>query len=188
VRPATHELRDEIGSQPGSGCEFGCGAAATQFGNYTQVASHELVETMTDPEVGLATVFGPPLAWADTVFSEIGDICNDLNGQVVGADGVTYDVQTEFSNSVNDCIVTNAAATPVTATSAGETCRGTTALATVTVIGGVGRFTSPVTLSVTGVNPTPPPGGEITATFDPTRCRRRRPAARRRRCGSRARR
>ncbi|HEX8107201.1 MAG TPA: hypothetical protein VF516_05700, partial [Kofleriaceae bacterium] len=153
--------------QPGSGCENGCGAAATQFGNYTQVASHELIETMTDPEVGLATVFGPPLAWADTVFSEIGDICNDQNGQVAGADGVTYDVQTEFSNSVNDCIVINPAATPVTATSAGEACRGTTALATVTVLGGAGRFTSPVTLSVTGVSPTPPPGGEITATFDP---------------------
>lgn len=153
--------------QPGSGCELGCGAAATPFGNVTQVASHELVETMTDPEVGLASVFGPPLAWADTVFSEIGDICNDQNGQIVGADGVTYDVQTEFSNSINDCIVTNPLATPITATSAGETCRGTTAMATVTLLGGAGRFVSPVTLSVTSVSPTPPPGGEITATFDP---------------------
>jgi hypothetical protein len=153
--------------QPGSGCEFGCGAAATQFGNYTQVASHELIETITDPEVGLAQVFGPPLAWADTVFSEIGDICNDQNGHVVGADGITYDVQTEFSNSLNDCIVTNPLATPITITSAGETCRGTTAMATVTLQGGAGRFTSPVTLSVTGVSPTPPAGGEITSTFDP---------------------
>ncbi len=153
--------------QPGSGCENGCGAAATPFGNVTQVASHEMVETLTDPEVGLAQVFGPPLAWADLVFSEIGDICNDQNGQIVGADGVTYDVQTEFSNSVNDCIVTNPAATPITATNAGETCRGTTALATVTLQGGAGRFVSPVTLSVTSVSPTPPPGGEITATFDP---------------------
>jgi hypothetical protein len=153
--------------QPGSGCENGCGAAQTQFGNYTQVASHELVETMTDAEVGLAQVFGPPLAWADLVFSEIGDICNDQNGQVLGADGVTYDVQTEFSNSVNDCIVTNPAATPVIATGAGETCRGTTAQASVTLLGGAGRFVSPVTLSVTSVSPTPPAGGEITATFDP---------------------
>jgi hypothetical protein len=153
--------------QPGSGCENGCGAAATQFGNYTQVASHELVETMTDPEVGLATVFGPPLAWADLVFSEIGDICNDQNGHVVGSDGVTYDVQTEFSNSLHDCIVTNPLATPITVTAAGETCRGTTALASVTLLGGAGRFTSPVTLSVTSVSPAPPTGGEITATFDP---------------------
>jgi N-acetylneuraminic acid mutarotase len=153
--------------QPGSGCEFGCGAAATPFGNVTQVASHELIETMTDPEVGLATVFGPPLAWADFVFSEIGDICNDQNGHVVGSDGITYDVQTEFSNSLNDCIVTNPLATPMTITSAGEACRGTTAMATVTLQGGAGRFVNPVTLSVTGVSPTPPAGGEITATFDP---------------------
>jgi hypothetical protein len=153
--------------QPGSGCEFGCGAAQTQFGNYTQVSSHEMVETMTDPEVGLVTVFGPPLAWADLVFSEIGDICNDQNGQVVSADGVTYDVQTEFSNSINDCIVTNPLATPIIATGAGETCRATPATATVTLLGGAGRFVSPVTLSVTGVSPQPPAGGEITATFDP---------------------
>jgi hypothetical protein len=150
--------------QPGSGCEFGCGAAQTQFGNYTQVASHELIETMTDPEVGLATVFGPPLAWADLVFSEIGDICNDQNGQVVGGDGVTYDVQTEFSNSVNDCIVTNPLATPLIATAPAETCRGSTSTATVTVFGGAGRFTSDVTLSLANVNPSTP---TITATFDP---------------------
>jgi hypothetical protein len=153
--------------QPGSGCEFGCGAAATQFGNYTQVASHELIETMTDPEVGLATVFGPPLAWADLVFSEIGDICNDQNGHVVGSDNITYDVQTEFSNSVNDCIVTNPLATPLLLTTPAETCRGTTSTATVTLLGGAGRFTSDVTLSLTDASPAPPPGGEITASFDP---------------------
>lgn len=153
--------------QPGSGCEFGCGAAATQFGNYTQVASHELVETMTDPEVGLAQVFGPPLAWADLVFSEIGDICNDQNGHVVGSDNVTYDVQTEFSNSLNDCIVTNPLATPLVVGTPGETCQGTSGMSTITLLGGAGRFTSPVTLSLTSVSPAPPPGGEITATFDP---------------------
>ncbi|HEY0482445.1 MAG TPA: kelch repeat-containing protein [Kofleriaceae bacterium] len=153
--------------QPGSGCENGCGAAATQFGNYTQVASHELVETMTDPEIGLATVFGPPLAWADLVFSEIGDICNDQNGHVLGSDGVTYDVQTEFSNTLNDCIVTSPFATPLVITAPGETCHGTTGAGTVTLFGGAGRFTSDVTLSLTGVNPAPPPGGEITAAFDP---------------------
>ncbi|HEU4732243.1 MAG TPA: kelch repeat-containing protein [Kofleriaceae bacterium] len=153
--------------QPGSGCELGCGAAQTQFGNYTQVASHELVETMTDPEVGLATVFGPPLAWADLVFSEIGDICNDQNGHVVGSDGITYDVQTEFSNTQNDCIVTGPQVNPLLVNSPGETCRGSTATATVTVLGGAGRFVDPVTLSLGSVSPPPAPGGEITATFDP---------------------
>ena len=155
--------------QPGSGCENGCGAAATPFGNYTQVASHELVETITDAEVGLATVFGPPLAWYDqNTNAEIGDICNDQNAQVVGSDGVTYDVQTEFSNSVNDCIATNPLLTPMTIDAQEEGCRGTTATATVTVFGGGGaRFSGDVTLSLVNVSPTPPAGGEITATFDP---------------------
>jgi hypothetical protein len=153
--------------QSGSGCEFGCGAAATQFGNYTQVASHELVETMTDPEIGLTNVVGPPIAWLDPVFSEIGDICNDQNAHVVGSDGITYDVQTEFSNSLNDCIVTNPLATPLLiAPGVAETCRGTTAIATVTALGGSGRFTSGVTLSLASVSPATPPGA-ITATFDP---------------------
>jgi N-acetylneuraminic acid mutarotase len=153
--------------QPGSGCEFGCGAAATQFGNYTQVASHELVETMTDPEVGLAPFIGPPLAWYDPSFGEIGDICNDQNGHMVGSDGVTYDVQTEFSNQLNDCVVTSPFSTPLIVGPPAETCRGTTSMSTVTVLGGSGRFTSNVTLSLSAVSPAPPAGGEITATFDP---------------------
>ena len=154
--------------QAGSGCENGCGAAATQFGNYTQVASHELVETMTDAEVGLASVFGPPLAWYDqSTNAEIGDLCNDQNSQVVGGDGVTYDVQTEFSDSVNDCIAVNPLVTPMTIDANEESCRGTTATATVSLFGGSGRFTSEVTLSLINVSPTPPAGGEITATFDP---------------------
>jgi hypothetical protein len=92
--------------QAGSGCEFGCGSASTAFGNMTEVASHELVETMTDPEVGLASVVGPPLAWYDSNFGEIGDICVGQLGSVVGSDGVTYEVQKEYSNTANDCIVT----------------------------------------------------------------------------------
>jgi hypothetical protein len=95
--------------QPGSGCETGCGSG-TAFGNYTSVASHELVEAITDPEVGLATALGPPLAWYDNTNGEIGDICNAQQGTIVGGDGVTYTVQKEFSNVANDCIVSRAPA------------------------------------------------------------------------------
>ena len=91
--------------QAGSGCESGCGTASTVFGNYTHVASHELIETTTDAEVGLAITVAPPLAWYDQINGEIGDICVRQNGQIVGSDGVTYDVQKEFSNSANDCVV-----------------------------------------------------------------------------------
>ena len=89
--------------QAGSGCELGCGTS-TLFGNYTSVASHELVESITDPEAGVAQVLAPPLGWYDTNNGEIADICTQ-DGTVVGSDGVTYNVQTLFSNAVNDCIV-----------------------------------------------------------------------------------
>lgn len=148
--------------QAGSGCEFGCGAAQTQFGNYTQVASHELIETTTDAEIGLASVFGPPLAWYDSgINAEIGDLCNDQNAQVVGGDGVTYDVQTEFSNSADDCIVTNPNLTAMNITPTEATCSGTNTSATVTVFGGQGRFDGNVTLSLESA------GNGITATFNP---------------------
>src|SRR5262249_57674572 len=92
--------------QSGSGCATGCGGSTT-FGNQTSVASHEMVETITDCEVGIAAVLAPPLAWYDNANGEIGDICNAQQGTVVGSDGVTYTVQTEFSNLANNCIISN---------------------------------------------------------------------------------
>ncbi len=92
--------------QSGSGCETGCGSAATSFGDYTTVASHEMTETITDGEVGIANSNGPPLAWYDTNNGEIGDICVGQEGSILGGDGQTYDVQREFSNSAGGCIVT----------------------------------------------------------------------------------
>jgi len=92
--------------QPGSGCDVGCGTG-TSFANYQSVASHELVEMVTDPEVGLATTFAPPLAWYDSQpqHGEIGDLCNAQQGTFVGSDGQAYTAQKEFSNSQNDCVV-----------------------------------------------------------------------------------
>jgi hypothetical protein len=90
--------------QAGSGCDTGCGNAATAFGNYTSVASHEMTETITDAEVGNASVLGPPLAWYDPTNGEIGDICNALQGSYAALDGQTYTIQFEFSNAQNNCI------------------------------------------------------------------------------------
>jgi hypothetical protein len=89
---------------PGSGCDSGCGGSS-QFNNQTSVASHELIETVTDAEVGLATVLGKPLAWYDPNNGEIGDICNGIQGTIAGSDGHTYTVQKEWSNQQNACIV-----------------------------------------------------------------------------------
>ncbi|MGH7126300.1 MAG: hypothetical protein ACREFI_18135, partial [Stellaceae bacterium] len=59
----------------GSGCDQGCGSGSA-LANQTSVASHEMIESVTDAEVGLATKLGSPLAWYDSTNGEIGDICN----------------------------------------------------------------------------------------------------------------
>ena len=58
---------------------------------------------MTDAQVGIATVIGPPLAWYDSTNGEIGDICNAQQGSYT-ANGTTYTIQLEFSNSANNCV------------------------------------------------------------------------------------
>ncbi|MCW3045635.1 MAG: Peptidase propeptide [Actinobacteria bacterium] len=83
----------------------GCGTG-TDFENTTSVASHEMIETVTDGEVSLANSNGPPLAWYDATNGEIGDICNGQQGTVTGGDGIAYTVQKQFSNVANDCILT----------------------------------------------------------------------------------
>jgi hypothetical protein len=80
-----------------TGCAGGCGAS-TQCNNTTSVMSHELVEATTDPAVGLATVYGPPLAWYNATYGEIGDECN---AQQATVSGIT--VQKEWSNRSNSC-------------------------------------------------------------------------------------
>lgn len=97
------------------GCAGGCGGS-TKVNNTTSVSSHELVEAVTDAAVGLATVIGPPLAWYDATFGEIGDICNAQQAQVAG-----FTVQKQFSNKFNDCIAT-APVTPPPGTCAHDKC------------------------------------------------------------------
>jgi len=53
---------------------------------------------VTDAAVGLATTFGPPLAWYDRANGEIGDIGNGQQAQVAG-----FTLQLEWSNSQNRC-------------------------------------------------------------------------------------
>jgi hypothetical protein len=86
-----------------SGCAGGCGAS-TVVNNTTSVASHEYAETVTDPAVGLATVYGPPLGWYNASKGEIGDICNGQQTTAVLGDGKSYTVQKLWSNSANSCV------------------------------------------------------------------------------------
>jgi hypothetical protein len=146
--------------QPGSGCAQGCGTSTT-FGNYTSVTSHELTEAITDADVGIATTFAPPLAWYDMTNGEIGDICNGQQGTYV-ANGTSYTIQLEFSNSANNCVLPPAAPTPNFTLSASPTSvtvsQGGSGSSTVTVHPSNG-FTGSVTLSASGL-----PSG-VTASF-----------------------
>jgi len=148
--------------QAGSGCSTGCGTS-TVFGNYTSVTSHELVEALTDADVGIATTFGPPLAWYDMTNGEIGDICNAQQGSYV-ANGTTYTIQLEFSNAANNCVLPPAAGgtTPNFSLSASpasvSVTQGSTGSSTITVTK-TGGFTGSVTLSNSAL-----PSG-VTATY-----------------------
>ena len=67
------------------------------------VTSHELIETVTDPLVGVNP------AWTDSVGQEIGDKCNftfgptDGSGADVYMNGHPYIVQQEWSNRASGC-------------------------------------------------------------------------------------
>jgi Cep192 domain 4 len=93
---------------PTSGCSSGCGGGS-EFQNITSVSSHEMAETVTDVDVGLATAFAPPLAWYDPNGNdkdgggEIGDICNGQQSAVTTPGG-TYTVQQIWSNQANACV------------------------------------------------------------------------------------
>lgn len=84
----------------------------TDFERQQTVASHELVEAITDPGVGYAIVdpvpTPDPRAWtAGTVSGsevEIGDLCKNQRTTFAGTDGATYTIQKEFSDQSHSCI------------------------------------------------------------------------------------
>jgi hypothetical protein len=85
----------------GGSCAGGCGTDPVEFNNETSVSSHEMIEAVTDPAVGLVTGNEPvaPLGWYDLNYGEIGDICNAGQAKVGG-----YTVQREWSNARGLCV------------------------------------------------------------------------------------
>ena len=83
---------------PDSASDAGCGNSPGNA-NFTAVASHELVESITDPDVGL-----DKLAWYDSQNGEISDICEDdpsgFTGLIEG-----YRVVSNWSNEARSCIL-----------------------------------------------------------------------------------
>lgn len=88
----------------GSGCDTGCGRGRDSFDLVSAVASHELVEAVTDPEVGLARNLAAPLAWYDEKAGEIGDICAGKTGRLRSG-GQSFVVQKEWSNAAHACVL-----------------------------------------------------------------------------------
>jgi hypothetical protein len=98
----------------GSGCETSCGNAGP-FGNLTATASHEVIEAVTDAQVGDVSGKGArfPMAWYDAnkdkqgeEYAEIGDICSDYLADMKGPSGRVWKVQKMWSNQANGCIAT----------------------------------------------------------------------------------
>ena len=121
-------------NQAGSGLDTGCGAGTLQQ-NETSTLSHELVETITDPYVGLATTFGPPLGWYDATNGEIGDICNARHGTFTGSNAVQYTSQLQWSNAAHACILAPNAGPVITSPSSTVASSGTALQFTVTTTG-----------------------------------------------------
>ena len=108
----------------GSGCET-CVPKVTGMQSMTVVASHELGEAITDPEIGLVPspitydAAGLPLlrpaAWYNNDLSEIflgrggenGDICHGRAATVTDANGASWTVQQLWSNLFNECVVSH---------------------------------------------------------------------------------
>jgi hypothetical protein len=98
------------------GCSTGCGGNSLPLNNQTLVASHELVESVTDPYVGLDTgnLYASPCGWADNNNScgEVGDVCADNGpGDTITVSGRTWVIQEMWSDCQGQC--TSSGPTPV---------------------------------------------------------------------------
>lgn len=89
-------------------CSAGCGTAAP-LDNTASTAAHELAEAVTDADIGLVTGsnYAAPAGWADSDNScgEIGDICDSGKQYPVTVSGRTWMVQSLWSNSQNNCVM-----------------------------------------------------------------------------------
>jgi hypothetical protein len=146
----------------GGTCAGGCGSANTVFDNSTSVASHEIQEAVSDPDVWAGGAMD--LGWYDDAQGEDGDICNGKSKQISTPNGMYY-VQQIWSQSQTACVTADSTVSvadfalaldkPTVAAPIGGTA---TAKVTSTP---VGTMTGMVSLTVTGL-----PMG-VTAAFAP---------------------
>ncbi|KAJ3318025.1 hypothetical protein HDV06_000875 [Boothiomyces sp. JEL0866] len=80
-------------------CAQGCGNHPNIFDNICSLASHELVESITDKGYGQATSFAFPVGWYDLKNGEIADVCQGNDTTVEG-----YTVQRIYSVKQSQCV------------------------------------------------------------------------------------
>ena len=89
-----------------SACAAGCGTDPTPLDNSTVTASHELSETVTDPQIGLDTQsdYAFPAAWASKSDGEVADICdNGAVGSIITGASRSWYVQKIWDRVAQAC-------------------------------------------------------------------------------------
>lgn len=109
-------------------CSKGCSNNTTALENATDLHSHELVESVTDPDVGLdmESNYAYPAAWGDNnnECGEIADICDDGKaGDTITVSGRSWVVQEVWSNNQGKCTSTGPAAQAVCSGATATNCR-----------------------------------------------------------------
>jgi len=87
----------------GGGC-FGCNFSSTSFDSMTTIASHELIEAVTDPLCPDMSITKPlfPAAWMGTDEQEVGDLCVEQL-TTLQAGTRAYTVQKIWDQSIKGC-------------------------------------------------------------------------------------
>lgn len=85
-------------------CRSECGQSTLEMNNWMGVSSHELVASITNPAVGVATSFSSPLSWYDSENGEINDVCDKRMVLIECGDGKRFPVQMFYSMKLGKCI------------------------------------------------------------------------------------
>ncbi len=82
-------------------CVQGCGVG-NAMDDYGLAASHEMLEAITDAEVGVGNGVGRPMGWYDSQQGEVGDVCANQVGANTKVNGFT--VQKNWSQRLGACV------------------------------------------------------------------------------------
>ena len=91
-----HVIYQAMPYQNVSGCQTSGGPNGTLTDSTNSVFSHEITETITDPDLNAW--------WRTSDGSEIGDICYLQRQNPIYLHGNKYDIQPEYSNAATDCV------------------------------------------------------------------------------------